>query len=84
MNKIPNYGNISEYLQKKDQIKKGMDNLKQEIASELGYDNVNIPNGKNLSSRVIGVYAGPVGGFMVQDLIKRGEEVLISQYQKDK
>ncbi len=77
-------GDISEYLQKKIQIKKNMDNLKKEIAGELGYNNVKILNGGDLSSKTIGVYAGPVGGFMVKDLVKRGEETLISKYHEDK
>ncbi len=91
----PNYGNkylnenpsnkqgsITEYLEKKDRIKNAMNALKHEVAEELGYNHIKIPYNGDATSREIGMYAGPVGGVVVKDLIAQGEAALLEKYGK--
>ncbi len=82
---IPREGNISEYLQKRNHLKHAMNQLKYEVAEEMGYDQFKLPkNGSDTSSREIGLYAGPVGGVIVKELIAQGEKALMDKYGSHK
>lgn len=60
--------------------KKALDQMKHEIASELGTESVTIPikNGE-ASSRQYGFYGGSIGGTMTRILVEMGERQLINQ-----
>lgn len=94
---IPNYGDkqknpsqvnqrptIMDELEKRERIRNVLNQMKYEIASEMGYDHIKIPGGGDFPSRDIGVFAGPVGGVIVKDLITAGEKALLEKYRKNK
>jgi Small, acid-soluble spore proteins, alpha/beta type len=63
-----------EYLKQKA-IKKELEKLKYETASELGIDLNSVPT--DTTSRNIGTFAGPVGGGMVKSLVAQAQEQLV-------
>ncbi|MDF2698718.1 MAG: Small, acid-soluble spore protein alpha/beta type [Haloplasmataceae bacterium] len=82
LNNNEQYQDIKEYLKQKENIKKAMSNLKNEVASEMRYDQISLPYGDgDTTSRQIGINAGPVGGVIVKDLIALGEQKLVEKYK---
>ncbi len=72
--------NYKEILDKKVRLKKAMNKLKEEAASEMG---AQFPmRGNDMTSGEIGAYAGPVGGVIVKNLIAQGEKALMEKQQK--
>ncbi len=58
--------------------KEALNQMKMEIAEELGMDRVPIPTQKGeMTSREYGFYGGPVGGEMTRRLITMGERALL-------
>lgn len=60
--------------------KKALEQMKHEIANELGTENIPIAtqNGE-ATSRQYGFYGGPVGGAMTKKLVEMGERQLMNQ-----
>lgn len=62
--------------------KKALEQMKLEIANELGTNDVVIPTSKGeATSRQYGFYGGPVGGAMTKKLVEMGERELMNQNQ---
>ncbi|MEG0855149.1 MAG: alpha/beta-type small acid-soluble spore protein [Terrisporobacter sp.] len=57
--------------------KSALNQMKMEIANELGINN---SGGANLTSYENGKIGGDLGGLMSKQLVKMGEEELIRQY----
>lgn len=68
-------------LEKKEQIKKAMDQLKMESAEELGIALEKTPD-DNATAREIGSFAGPVGGQMVKKMVAEAQKMLAEQNSK--
>ncbi len=60
--------------------KKALEQMKLEIANELGTNDIPIPTQKGeMTSRQYGFYGGPVGGAMTKKLVEMGERELMNQ-----
>lgn len=79
-------------MQSKTNAKQALNNLKMEIASELGYNynqetnkvESNTPQG-TLEGSAQNVLAGEeVGGLATRKLVKMGEQILVDKYNSDK
>lgn len=65
--------------------RKALSQMKHEIASELGLENMGIPTQSGeMTSREYGFYGGPVGGAMTKKLVEMGENALINQSKNNK
>lgn len=63
--------------------KEALNQMKLEIAGELGISNSNV-NGANRTSYENGVMAGSLGAMMSKKLVQMGEEQLIKEYNSKK
>ena len=63
--------------------KAALNQMKLEIANELGMENINL-NGANSTSYQNGEIGGRVGGQMSKKLVAMGEEALLRQYNSKK
>jgi hypothetical protein len=79
-------------IQSKNNAKQALNNLKMEIASELGYNynqetnkiESNAPQG-TLEGSAQNVLAGEeVGGLATRKLVKMGEQILVDKYNSQK
>lgn len=60
--------------------REALNQMKLEIAGELGIQNTNIEDGVNITSYENGKKGGDLGGLMSKQLVKLGEQELVRQY----
>ncbi len=60
--------------------REALNQMKLEIAGELGIQNTNIEDGGNITSYENGKKGGDLGGLMSKQLVKLGEQELVRQY----
>ena len=80
-----NYISLIEELKKsdKEEDKKALEEMKLEIANEIGVE-TNNKYGSNNTSYENGQLGGRVGGLMSKRLVEMGQQALLKQYNSKK